>query len=137
MVFDPQEVGDHRPVVIHNQVITQVHSYKYLFIVFIDDSLTCCTHVDNLCRRLQQCLHFLRHLRVHGVDTKFILIFYQAVVESLIRYGITVWFGNLSVQLKNKLFRLIHTAWKIIGVKEHSSLQSIYEQAMLCQAIKI
>lgn len=30
--------------------------------------------------------------------------------------GKTAWSGNLSVQLKNKLFRLIPTAWKIIGV---------------------
>ncbi|XP_078124375.1 uncharacterized protein LOC144529245 [Sander vitreus] len=30
MVFDPRGVGDHRPVVIHFQTITQAHSYKYL-----------------------------------------------------------------------------------------------------------
>ena len=65
------------------------------------------------------------------------LIFYQAVLESLVRYGITAWFGNLPVQLKTKLLRLIHTAWKIIGVKEHLSMQSIYEQASLRQANRI
>lgn len=65
------------------------------------------------------------------------LIFYKAVLESLIRYCITAWFGNLSVHLKNKLSRLIHAAGKIIGVKEHFSSQSIYEQATLQQANKI
>ncbi len=49
-------------------------------------------------------------------------IFYQAVLASLFRYGIAAWFGNLSVQLKNKLSQLVHTAWKIIGVRQHLSL---------------
>ncbi len=40
-----------RPVIIHNQFIAQVHSFKYLG-VFIDNSLTWSTHVDNLCCRL-------------------------------------------------------------------------------------
>ncbi len=123
-------------MLIHNQTIIQVPSYKYLG-VFFDNSLTWNVHVDNLCSRLQQRLHFLHRLRIHGVDQKFMLIFYQAVFESLIRYSITVWFGNLSVQLRTKLFRMIHTAWKIIGVKEQTSLQIIYEQATLRQANKI
>ncbi len=51
MVFDPQEVGEHMPVVIHNQVIAQVHSYKHRG-VFIDNSLTwntCVTDYSNGC----------------------------------------------------------------------------------------
>lgn len=136
MVFDPRGVGDHRPVVIHDETISQVSSYKYLG-VFIDNSLNWNTHVDSLCSRLQQRLHFLRRLRVHGVDQKCMLVFYQAVLESLIRYGITAWFGNLSVQLKSKLVRLMQTAWKIIGVRQYPSLQSTYEQATLRQANRI
>lgn len=45
------------------------------------------------------------------------LVFYQAVFESLTRYNITAWFGELSVQLKSKLVRVIQTAWKVIGVR--------------------
>ena len=67
MVFDPRGFGDHRPVVIHNQTITQARSYKYRG-VYIDESLTWSTHVDSLCCRLQQRLHVLRRLRIHGVD---------------------------------------------------------------------
>ncbi len=73
MVFDPRGVGDHRPVIIHNQTITQVPSYKYLG-VFFDNSLTWNVHVDNLCGRLQQRWHFLHRLRIHGVDQKFVFI---------------------------------------------------------------
>ena len=65
------------------------------------------------------------------------LIFYRAVLESLVRFGITVCFGHLSVQLRSKLVRLMHTAGKIIGVRQLPSLQSTYEQSTLKQAQKI
>ncbi len=57
------------------------------------------------------------------------LIFYKAVLESLIRYGITAWFGNLSVQLRNKLSRPIHTAGKIIGTKERWCVAAAWAMA--------
>lgn len=65
------------------------------------------------------------------------LIFYQAVLDSLIRYGITARFGNLSAQLRNKLLWVTHTVRKIMGIREHSSMQRVYEQAILYQANKI
>lgn len=39
MVFDPKSIGDHSPVVIHDQSIVQVSSYRYLG-VHIDNKLT-------------------------------------------------------------------------------------------------
>lgn len=64
MVFDPEGVGDHRPVVIHDGTISQVSSYKYLG-VFIDSFLTWNTHVDGLCSRLQQRLHSVDQMLVY------------------------------------------------------------------------
>lgn len=35
------------------------------------------------------------------------MLFYKAMIESVLRYGIIVWFGNLTVKLRaqiNKLF---------------------------------
>ncbi len=31
------------------------------------------------------------------------ILFHQTILQSLIRYGIQVWYGNLSAQLKAKL----------------------------------
>lgn len=129
-------IGDRRPVVIHDLTIAQVSSYKYLG-VFTDNTLSWSTHCDCLCSRLQQRSHFLCCVRAHGVDNKITLIFYQAVLESLIRYGITAWFGNLPAHLRNKLLRLTRAAWEMMGVREHSSVQGVYERAILCQANKI
>lgn len=66
MVFDPKSIGDQSPVVINDQNIAQVDSYRYLG-VHIDSKLTWSVQVENVCTRVQQGLHFLRRLRVFGV----------------------------------------------------------------------
>ena len=116
-------------VVIKNQEITQVSSYKYLG-VHIDNLLGWKTHIDNLCNRLQQRLYFLRRLRLYGVSSHIMMIFYRAIVESILRYGISSWFGNLTVKLKSKLAGMHKTAMKIVVRKEYEPIQSMYEQAV-------
>lgn len=136
MVFDPKSLGDHSPVVIHGHAIAQVDSYRYLGI-HMDNKLVWKVHVDAVCSRVQQRLHFLRRLRTFGVNREVQLLFYHAVVESLLRYGISAWFGNLTVQSKAQITRLIQTAMKIMGVSQHPSLQAIFQQTITRQAQKI
>ena len=47
---------------------------------------------------------------------KILFLFYQAVLESVLRYGMSAWFGNLTVQSKTKLAHLVHTAMKVKGI---------------------
>ena len=75
--------------------------------------------------------------RTQGLSSHIMMIFYSAIVESIIRYGITSWFGNLTVKLKNKLAGMQKTAMKIVGRKEYEPIQSIYEQAVRKKAKKI
>lgn len=65
MVFDPKLVGNHSPVFIHEEPIKQVCSYKYLG-VYMDNLLTWGPHVDSICSRVQQRLHFLRRQSLRG-----------------------------------------------------------------------
>lgn len=45
-------------------------------------------------------MYFLRELRAHGVEEKFMLLFYHAVTESILRRGTAAWYGNLTVESK-------------------------------------
>lgn len=56
--------------------------------------------VDRPCTGPQQRMHFLRGIRVHGVEEKFMLLFYHAVTESILRRGTAAWYGNLTVESK-------------------------------------
>ena len=103
----------------------------------IESNLSRSLHVDSVGSKIQQRLHFLRRLRVFGVQQKVILLFYRAVIESIFRFAISVWFGNLTVKSKSQINRLAHTALKVTGVREHPTLQAIFEETVLRQARKI
>ncbi len=50
---------------------------------------------------------------------KIITVFYQAVLESLIRYRIQAWYGKLSVQLKNRPSYIVWMAMKIVALTDY------------------
>ncbi len=93
--------------------------------------------MSSVCTKIQQRLYFLRRLRVFGVEQRVLMLFYQAVIESVLRYGIVAWFGNISVKLKSQINRLVHTAMKAMGVREYPSLQTLFEKTIVKQARKI
>ncbi len=82
-------------------------------------------------------MYFLRRLRLNGVNCKLLLLFYQALLESVVLYGIQVWYKNLSAQLKSELINLIKEALKNTGAYEPNFLQSLYEKSVLREAQKI
>ncbi len=88
-------MGDHSPVIINGKSNEQVTSQKCVVVYM--DNLCWSSHVNSLCSRLQQRLYFLRRLNVFGVNQRILFLFYQSVFKSLIRYGITAWYGNLTV----------------------------------------
>jgi len=52
----------------------------------------------------------LSKLRFYGVNRKIVMLFYKAVLESIV----TVWFGNLTIQHK-----LVLTALNTVGHEEY------------------
>ncbi len=102
MIFDYRSVGNHSPIIINNEPVRQVASYKYLGLI-MDNRLSWEVHVDILCRRVQQKMYFLRMLRLFGVAQGVKLLFYHACIESILLYGIAAWFGNLKVTLKSSV----------------------------------
>ena len=136
IIFDLMTNRAHDPVVIGECSIEQVSSYKYLG-VQLDNLLKWNIHVDYLCSKLAQRLHFLRRLRVFGVSTNIMLTFYNAVLGSLIRYSMAAWYGSLSVQLKNKVNNMVKLAMKVMGLTKYPPLQSIYEDRVTALARSI
>ena len=135
--MDPRSIGDHTIISIHNNDISQVSSYKYLG-VQIDKDMSWNTHVTSCCAKIHQRLHFLRRLRLFGVSVNIMLIFYRASIESILRYGIASWFGNLTVKYKSQIARLAKMAGKIMGMSSPPiTPQAIFEQAVIRQARNI
>lgn len=136
MIFDPRSIGDQSSIIIEGVPIEQVTTYKYLGIQ-LDKQLQWSNQVEYVSSRVCQRLYFLRKLRVHGVDKDIMLLFYKAAIESIVRYGMVAWFGNLSVKLKSQLQTLIKRAGKIIGRVPPTTLNELFEEAVRKQSLKI
>ena len=91
--------------------------------------------VDIIVKKAQQRLYFLRRLRSFGLTTQIMLTFYRAVIESVLTFSITLWFGSIIVkELKLRLNRVVKTASRKIG-KDLPSLESMYQHRLLGRAI--
>ena len=57
-----------------------------------------------------------------GVGQRVMILFYHAGIESILRYRISSWFGNIAVELKSQINTQVHTEVKVMEVGEHPSL---------------
>ena len=67
------------------------------------------------------------------MTTQITLNIYKVVIESVLTFSITVWFGSITVKEKVRLNRVVNTASKIIA-RSLPSLESLYQQRLLRRA---
>ncbi len=79
----------------------------------------------------------LRRLSLFGVSSKIMYIFYCAAIEFILSYGITSWFGNLTVKSKSETLSLVKTAGKIMGSPVPLTPQDLFELATIRQASSV
>ncbi len=68
---------------------------------------------------------FLRRIGRFGVSQNTLEIAYKALLESVLTYNLTSWYGHLNCKQKNNLARVTKTASKIIG-RPQSNLGEVY-----------
>ncbi|XP_077599374.1 UBAP1-MVB12-associated (UMA)-domain containing protein 1 isoform X1 [Stigmatopora nigra] len=105
---------DLAPLLINGVCVDRVQSFKFLG-VHVTDRLSWSTNTTVLVKKAQKRLHFLRVLRRDKLDTKLLATFYRATVESILTYGITVWYTGSTTADKKAIQRVINTAQKIVG----------------------
>lgn len=123
------------PVYIDDCVVENVSEYKYLGTV-IDNKLNWNSNTEQVYKKCLQRLYFLRKLRSFDVDVKILYLFYTCFVQSVLTFGMQCWYGSLSLQNRNKLFKIIHLSSKIVGTIL-KPLPEIYETKVLSLAHKI
>lgn len=81
-------------------------------------------------------MFLIRKLRGFGVRPDILERVYISLVESILVFNITVWYGHLTLVNKNKLNRIIHMAGKIVG-RQQRPLDSLYNAAAQRKALSI
>ena len=82
------------PVIIDNQPIEQVHSYKYLGVT-IDSKLKWDIQATTIAKKINKRMFFLRKLNTFHVDQTFLNLFYTSTIQSIISFCIIAWGGNV------------------------------------------
>ena len=90
-----------RQLEINDGSVKTVGSYKY-FGFTIDNILNWQPHVDVLCNILNTRLFFLKKLKSFRVNESILKMFYQALIQSVITFGISCWGWNITEGDKQK-----------------------------------
>ena len=109
-----------------------VDSFKFLGST-ISSNLRWADHTTLVRKKAQQRMFFLRQLKKFGVGRNILLQFYRSVVESVLTFSLTTWYGSCSQQEKDDLQRVVRTASRIVGC-DLPSLDTLYEQRVLRRA---
>ena len=100
------------PLVIKDQEINQVQTYKYLGVI-IDDKLNWQMHSSAVCKKLNRRIFFLRKLRSLKIDAIIVSLFYRSTIQSILSFCIAAWGGNIRYKDKCTMNRIIKKACKI------------------------
>ena len=114
------------PVLINDQIVEIVNKYKYLGLT-IDDKLNWRENSKTLLSRLNQRLYFLRRLRSFNFSSTSLKMFYNAIIESIICFGISGWGSSICIEDKNNINKIIKKASKITKAK-HDDLDCLYRK---------
>lgn len=82
---------------LNNLILEEKTSAKLLGI-YLDSQLNWCSHVDNLCRKLSRMVCLIRKLR-KCVSLDVLLLVFNALVQSQLRYGVVLWGNSASAKL--------------------------------------
>lgn len=108
---------------IDSHPVEIVDPFKYLG-TYIDSKLN---FVDNINYILKKCMQqlFLRRIVRFGVSQNTLEIAYKPLLESVLTYNLTSWYGHLNCKQKHNLARVTKTASTIIG-RPQSNLGEVY-----------
>ena len=122
-------------LLIDNTVVKQVESFKFLGSTISSD-LSWGNNTASMVKRGQQRMYFLRQLKKFGISPIILKRIYHAIIESVLTFSITVWFGRASYEEKAQLETLVRSASKIIGLTL-PTIESVYHTRCVHKSKKI
>ena len=119
---------------IKSEKVDVINCYKYLG-VHIDDKLNFNVNVQNVYKRCCQRVRYLRSLANLRIDRDILSMFYKSIIESVLSFGIVVWYGSSNKVDQKKLHKIVRIARRM-GI-EAKSLQELYNGKTLKMVNKI
>ena len=128
MIIDFSKNSSHAPLYIADERVEVVDNYKYLGVT-IDDNFNFNCHVTNMYKKCNKRVYFIRKLSKLHVDMKILSLFYASILQSVISFAITCWYGNSSLTAKNKVEKIMKVC-ENLGVHNVTKMDALYEKAV-------
>ena len=109
-----------------------VTEYKYLGTI-MDSKMCFDKNAENVFRKANKRLFFLRKLRNLNTDKRIMELFYSSVIESILMFSIVCWHGNCTKRSKSKLDRIVNVARKL-GLSNVKHVHKLYEKKVVLTA---
>ena len=122
-------------LLINGVAVQSTGSFKFLGFTITSD-LSWANYCSLIVKRCQTRLHFLRQLKEFGFRHTILARFYHAVIESILCFGVSVWFGAIASRDKDGLECILRQASRIAGC-DFPSIASLYDTRLYHRAGKI
>ena len=120
---------------INGVALHSTDSFKFLGFTIISD-LSWANYYSLIVKRCQTCLHSLRQLKEFGFPHTILTQFYYSVIESILCFGVSAWFGATALHNKACLECLVRQASCMAGC-DFPSIASLYDTQLCYRAGKI
>ena len=90
------------PLVINNKTVEIVHTYTYLGFT-VDDKLNWHEHCNELIKKINKRMYFLRKLKSFKLNNEVLYIFYCSILGSVITFGISCWGSSITAGDRKRL----------------------------------
>lgn len=122
-------------LVLHGKEVQQVEQYKYLGTI-ITNTLDWTENTLSLRKKANQRLYFLRKLNNIRVDRTIMVLFYQALIQSVITFNLVCYHGNATHENRYRLDQVRRRAQRIIG-RNLPEIGHLYEQRVKRKTDKV
>ena len=112
------------PLVINNETVEIVHTYKYLGFTE-DDKLNWHEHCNELIKKINKRMYFFMKLKSFRLNT-----FYCYILGSVITFGISCWCPSITAGDRKRLNSTIKKAGKIMN-REVPNIETLFQTACL------
>ena len=71
-------------------------------------------------------MHCLRKGRSFGVDASLLAIFYNAVVRSVLTFGVVCWGGNIFKRERGRLDKIVKKGDQVVGISDQGIEEGVH-----------
>ena len=93
-------------------------------------------NIDSTLKKAQRRMYFLRQLKKFGLRREILVQFYRAVIENVLCFSLTVWYGSTTEDQRRRLNRVVRNAGRIVGC-ELPSLEELYYKRTVARSGRI